>query len=116
MKRLLLALVLVSVLTPAFAQANRSAEEVYGGAQTSANGQSKQDLQSAEVEFVDSPNAYWVNRGVNDTIYGSGGSVNAVRFERYQTRDEALLNKLRKPMPPVNPQWKWFGRRRFYRG
>lgn len=52
-----------------------------------------------DVEFIDSKDAYWVNKGFNDTLfYGApGGSVNAVRLERDQFRSDDVLRKIYKP-------------------
>ena len=48
------------------------------------------------VEFLDSSDAYWVTKGFNDTLYG-GGSVNSVRLERNQFRNNDILSKIYKP-------------------
>lgn len=51
-----------------------------------------------EVEFLDSTEAYWVNKGFNDTLfYGAGGSMNSARNERDQFRSDQALRKIYKP-------------------
>lgn len=56
---------------------------------------SKREIRDADVEFVDSEEAYWVNKGFNDVLfYGAQGSVNAARNERDQHRSEALVRKM----------------------
>jgi hypothetical protein len=55
-----------------------------------------------DVRFVDSPDAYWVNKSVNDTLYyGAGGSFNAARHERDQFRDDQALLRIYKPTKTV---------------
>jgi len=52
-----------------------------------------------DVEFLDSREAYWVNKGFNDMLYtNGGGSLNSVRAERDKFRAEEALNKITKPM------------------
>jgi hypothetical protein len=52
-----------------------------------------------DVEFLDSREAYWVNKGFNDMLYyNGGGSVNAVRAERDKFRADEALSKITKPM------------------
>jgi hypothetical protein len=82
---LVLALCLtVSAQTPSTPEATTAPEEP-----------SKRQIQDADVEFVDSEEAYWVNKGFNDVLfYGAQGSVNAARNERDQHRSEALVRKL----------------------
>jgi hypothetical protein len=43
-----------------------------------------------EMEFVDSPDAIWVNRSVNDTVYWPGMSPNSVYIERDSRRAAAF--------------------------
>lgn len=64
-----------------------------------------------DIEFLDSTEAYWVNKSFNDTLfYGAGGSVNSVRKERDQFRNDEALRKIYKPTKIVeitvsgNPQ------------
>ena len=50
------------------------------------------------VEFLDSPDAYWVTKEFNDTLYmNGGGSINACRLERDQFRSDDVLRKIYKP-------------------
>ena len=52
-----------------------------------------------DVEFLDSREAYWVNKGFNDMLYtNGGGSMNSVRAERDKFRADEALNKITKPM------------------
>jgi hypothetical protein len=54
--------------------------------------------QDASFEFVDSQDAYWVTKAFNDTLYyNGGGSVNSVRLERDQFRNDDVLRKIYKP-------------------
>jgi len=51
-----------------------------------------------DVEFVDSQDAYWVTKAFNDTVYyNGGGSINSVRNERDQFRNDEVLRKIYKP-------------------
>lgn len=43
--------------------------------------------QDAEVDFVDSEQAVWNTRSVNDSIFLQGMSVNSVMFERKAVRE-----------------------------
>ncbi|MBS2037391.1 hypothetical protein JST97_20550 [bacterium] len=52
-----------------------------------------------DVEFIDSREAYWVNKGFNDMLYyNGGGSPSSVRAERDKFRADEALNKITKPM------------------
>lgn len=52
-----------------------------------------------DVEFLDSREAYWVNKGFNDMLYyNGGGTPNSVRAERDKFRADEALNKITKPM------------------
>lgn len=52
-----------------------------------------------EVKFLDSREAYWVNKGFSDMLYcNGGGTFNAVRAERDKFRADEALNKITKPM------------------
>ncbi|MBN9414029.1 hypothetical protein ABS71_22600 [bacterium SCN 62-11] len=52
-----------------------------------------------DVEFLDSREAYWVNKGFNDMLYyNGGGTPNAVRAERDKFRADEALSKITKPM------------------
>ena len=71
-------------------------------AQSSSNNDPRPKNEGPEVEFLDSQDAYWVNKGFNDTLYyGAGGSVNAARLERDQFRDDQALRKIYKPTKVV---------------
>lgn len=52
-----------------------------------------------DVEFIDSREAYWVNKGFNDMLYyNGGGGPSSVRAERDKFRADEALNKITKPM------------------
>ncbi|MBX3170875.1 MAG: hypothetical protein KF760_25940 [Candidatus Eremiobacteraeota bacterium] len=52
-----------------------------------------------DVEFIDSREAYWVNKGFNDMLYyNGGGTPNSVRAERDKFRADEALSKITKPM------------------
>lgn len=52
-----------------------------------------------DVEFLDSREAYWVNKGFNDMLYyNGGGTPNSVRAERDKFRADEALSKITKPM------------------
>lgn len=89
MKHLLITLVAAaSLLSPAWSQ---TTEAVPSNQERPKNG-------GPDVEFVDSEEAYWVNRGFNDMLYyGANGSPNSVRLERNQYRADKALNKIYKP-------------------
>ncbi len=54
---------------------------------------------SSDVEFLDSREAYWVNKGFNDMLYyNGGGTYNSVRAERDKFRADEALSKITKPM------------------
>ena len=60
-------------------------------------------LQGAEVDFLDSKDAYWVHKGFNDTIFGvNSGSFNNVRHEREQFREDEMIKNLYKPTKVVD--------------
>ena len=60
-----------------------------------------------EFDFVDSSEAYWVTRGLNDTLYNAGYSPNAVSAERDQVRGTAeKVTKMYKPPEVVQMYYK----------
>ena len=66
-----------------------------GWSQTPAPTEPARSPGDADVEFIDSQEAYWVNKGFNDVLfYGAQGSINAARNERDQHRSEELMRKL----------------------
>lgn len=66
-----------------------------GWSQTPTSEESPRKPGDAEVEFIDSQEAYWVNKGFNDVLfYGAQGSINAARNERDQHRSEEQIRKL----------------------
>ena len=52
--------------------------------------QQREAVEGMEFDFVDSREAYWVTRSLNDTLYTSGGSVNSVNYEHDQDRARQL--------------------------
>jgi hypothetical protein len=103
MKPTLIAAVTLMVLaSPGWAQQGTKSKPAPSNPDSATSVQSDstspgyRDLQDTDVQFVDAPDAYWVNRGFNDTIFGSSGSVNAVRSERNQSRDDEIFNRLKK--------------------
>lgn len=63
--------------------------------------------QEPDVEFLDSADAYWVTKGFNDTLYyNGGGSVNSVRLERDQWRNDEALKKMQKPLGKIEVKGK----------
>ena len=82
---------------PVSADPARKASEPDSQVQTNATSPVRRQLQDTEVNFIDSPGAYWVNKGFNDTIFGvNTGSFNEARHEERQARDEELINRLTK--------------------
>ena len=59
--------------------------------------QQKKDAEGMEFDFVDSSEAYWVTRSLNDTLYNAGYSPNAVNSERDQVRVDGKLSRMYKP-------------------
>jgi hypothetical protein len=90
--RILSAALVASLLAaPAFAQSNSNRYQEGENAKI-------RELQSPEVEFLNSSEAYWVTKGYNDMLYyGNGGSVNSVRLERDQFRADQALQGIYKP-------------------
>ena len=70
--------------------------------------QQRKEAEGMEFKFVDSPNAYWVTRGLNDTLYNAGYSPNAVSAERDQVRqdDDDPISKMYKPPQVVEMVYK----------
>lgn len=59
--------------------------------------QQRKEVEGMEVDFVDSSEAYWITRSLNDTLYNAGGSVNSVNLERDQVRKDDKIAKMYKP-------------------
>lgn len=53
---------------------------------TATSQPSNRKAQDAEVDFVDSEQAVWNTRSVNDSIFMPGASVNSVMYERKAVR------------------------------
>lgn len=58
--------------------------------------QQRKEVEGMDFDFVDSSEAYWVTRSLNDTLYNQG-SVNAVNLERDQVRKDDKLATMYKP-------------------
>jgi len=97
MKTVITATALLVALTtfPVLAEPSATKKYPKGGVQTKENTPERPG--GTEVDFVDSSEGYWLNRGLNDTIYGANGSYNSVRLERNQVRSGEALNKIYKP-------------------
>jgi hypothetical protein len=101
------AIALIALATPGWSQQGTKSKPAPANPDSKTSVQNDttspgyRDLQDTDVQFVDAPDAYWVNRGFNDTIFGSSGSVNAVRSERNQSRDDEIFNKLKKPQQKI---------------
>lgn len=91
----LVALGLGVALLASPAQAQDSAKRTAREAKTIE--QQKKEVEGMQFDFVDSDEAYWVTRSLNDTLYNAGGSVNSVNLERDQVRKDDKLAKMYKP-------------------
>lgn len=89
--RISTAILALSLLAaPAYAQSSSRYNE--------AENAKMRELQTPEVQFLNSSEAYWVTKGYNDMLYyGNGGSPNAVRLERDQFRVDQALHGIYKP-------------------
>lgn len=72
--------------------------------------QQKKDAEGMEFDFVDSSEAYWVTRSLNDTIFNAGYSPNAVNLERDQVRRDDKISRMYKPPEVVEVRIKETGR------
>jgi len=81
--------------TPAQAQTQDTTKRTARDAK--AIEQQRKEVEGMQFDFVDSSEAYWVTRSLNDTLYNAGGSVNSVNLERDQVRQDAKLSKMYKP-------------------
>lgn len=62
----------------------------------------KKKTSGPDVNFLNSEESYWVNKGFNDTIYtGNSGSQNSARSERDQFRADQALDAIYKPTEVV---------------
>lgn len=52
--------------------------------------QQREAVEGMDFDFVDSREAYWVTRSLNDTLYNAGYSPNAVNYEHDQDRARQL--------------------------
>jgi hypothetical protein len=93
----LVALGLVAALFAAPAQAQTQDTTKRTARDAKAIEQQRKEVEGMQFDFVDSSEAYWVTRGLNDTLYNAGGSVNSVNLERDQVRQDAKLSKMYKP-------------------
>ena len=91
---ILVATLLLGTLTafPTWAEPNK--QNPRSGVRT--DDEKRKDLEGTDVEVVDSSEGYWLNRGLNETLYGANGSFNSVRLERNQARTDEALSKIYK--------------------
>jgi hypothetical protein len=93
---------LLLLTLPALADTPQKESEADPQVQTNASSPMRRQLQDTEVNFIDSPKAYWVHKGFNDTIFGvNTGSFNEARHEERRARDEEVIKKLTHKAPVI---------------